>query len=180
MLWDDRDGEVLIGDFERAGRWVELAREVSSCSGFTDWQFDAGALIAALLICAERGRPGDADASMPYVASASTRSDWGLGLYSRAVISIISERSIEGPDLPKLCLRSFSRWTLTGPIVTISEKLRATILLRPGGAGAALGHPRIRRPNTAPFNALRGFSPTCASSPVTARVPSLPVATARL
>lgn len=126
------------GNFGRALEFVGLARSAGEKSGLTLGLFGAGALTAELLICAEQGRLDEADALAPLVARAGTNSEWEpFSLYSRAAISIISKKYVEGLDLLRLCRQSYSTWSPPGSIVVISEGLRAIILLRLGEADSA-------------------------------------------
>ena len=125
--------EYSLGEFELATGYVSLARDASATTGLVQSPFGAGALIAELLIAVERNRLGEALALAPLVEAASARSDWEpLGLYSRAAISVISELYVAGLDLLGRCLQSWRKWDPPGFIVTVSEGLRATLLLRLG------------------------------------------------
>jgi LuxR family maltose regulon positive regulatory protein len=125
--------EYSMGNFDRVLENVRLARQASHGTGLIESTFGAGALIAELLVAVEQSRQTDAEALAPLVARASERSDWeALGLYSRAAISIISERYVEGLDLLRQCLQSYRHWNPPGSIITMSEGLRATLLLRLG------------------------------------------------
>ncbi|MCU1411204.1 MAG: DNA-binding response regulator [Rhodoglobus sp.] len=125
--------EYSLGEFELATGYVSLAREASGTTGLVESPFGAGALVAELLITIERNRVGEALALAPLVAEASARSDWEpLGYYARAAVSVISELYVEGLDLLRQCLQSWRKWDPPGFIVTVSEGLRATLLLRLG------------------------------------------------
>ena len=130
--------EYSLGEFDAASGYAELAREASRDSGLLESPFGAAALITELLIAVERNRLDEAEALAPLVAAASARSDWEpLGFYCRAAISIISELYVEGLDLLRKCVQSYRRWSPPGSIVTISEGLRATLLLRLGQTDTA-------------------------------------------
>lgn len=125
--------EYSLGEFEAASGYARVAREASGDSGLLESPFGAAALIAELLICVERNRLDDAEALAPLVAAASARSDWEpLGLYAQAAVTIISETYVGGLDLLRRCLQSYRKWEPPGTIVTVSEGLRATLLLRLG------------------------------------------------
>lgn len=130
--------EYSLGEFERSSEYAGRAAEASGASGLLDSHFGAPALIATLLIEVERNRATAADELAPRVAAAAERSDWEpLGYYARAAISIISELYVEGLDLLRRCLQSYRTWSPPGVIVTISEGLRATLLLRLGQTDTA-------------------------------------------
>ena len=130
--------QYFSGNFGRALEFVGLARSVGEKSPLTLGQFGAGALTAELLICVEQGRLGEADALAPLVDRAGTNSEWEpLSLYSRAAISIIRKKYVEGLELLRRCRQSYSTWSPPGSIIVISEGLRATILLRLGEADSA-------------------------------------------
>ena len=125
--------EYSLGEFELSAGYVSLAREASGADALLTSQFGAAALVAELLVAVEQNRLADATALAPVVAAAAERSDWEpLGYYARAAISIISERYVEGLDLLRQCLQSWRKWDPPGFIVTVSEGLRATLLLRLG------------------------------------------------
>jgi LuxR family maltose regulon positive regulatory protein len=125
--------EYSMGNFDRVFENARLARAAAGDTGLIESPFGAGALVAELLVAVEQSRLDDAEALAPLVARACERSDWEpLGFYSRAAISIISERYVEGLDLLRQCLQSYRHWSAPGTIVTISEGLRATLLLRLG------------------------------------------------
>lgn len=125
--------EYSLGRFDSAAEYVALARETSGDSGLLASPFGAAALIAELLVCIERNRLDDAETLVPQVASAARRSDWEpLGYYSCAAVSIISTLYVEGLDLLRQCLQSYRLWDPPGAIITASEGLRATLLLRLG------------------------------------------------
>lgn len=127
-----------LGNFEQATHWVESARRVGAESGLMESRFGAGGLVADLLMCVEQGRLADSEILAPVVASATVGCDWApLGFYSRATISILSERYVEGLDLLRLCVQEYAPWAPPGAIVTSSEGLRATLLLRLGEAESA-------------------------------------------
>lgn len=130
--------EYALGDFDLAKGYVERARDASGDSGLLDSAYGAGALVADLLISVERNLLDQADELAPRVSAAAERSDWEpLALYSRAAISIISELYVEGLDLLRRCLQSYRKWSPPGAIMTISEGLRATLLLRLGQTDTA-------------------------------------------
>ena len=130
--------EYALGEFDVAMGYAALAREASGDSGLLESPFGAAALVAELLIAVERNRLAEAEALAPLVAAATARSDWEpLGFYSRASVSVISEEYIRGLDLLRQCLQSWRKWDPPGTIVTISEGLRATLLLRLGQTDTA-------------------------------------------
>ncbi len=130
--------EYSLGEFELAAGYVELAREASGDSDLLQSPYGAAALVAQLLIAVERNRLDLAEALSPVVAAATERSDWEpLGFYSRAAVSIISEAYVAGLDLLRRCLQSYRKWSPPGAIVTVSEGLRATLLLRLGQTDTA-------------------------------------------
>lgn len=130
--------EYSLGEFERAVRNAQLAREIADASGLLESLFGAPALIAELLVAVEQNRRDDADRAAHAVAALSERSDWApLSLYARAAVSIISEHYVEGLDLLRRCVQAYRQWTPPGMIVTISEGLRATLLLRLGDTATA-------------------------------------------
>ena len=125
--------EYSLGEFEIATGYVSDAREASGGTGLSESPFGAGAFVAELLIAVERNRLTEAEALAPLVAATTGRSDWEpLGYYSRAAVSVISELYVEGLDLLRQCLQSWRKWDPPGLIVTVSEGLRATLLLRLG------------------------------------------------
>ncbi|CAN5377309.1 hypothetical protein BH11ACT5_BH11ACT5_16620 [soil metagenome] len=125
--------EYSLGEFDLATGYVSLAREASANTDLAESPFVAGALVAELLIAVERNRLTEAEALAPLVAATTGRSDWEpLGYYSRAAVSVISEMYVEGLDLLRQCLQSWRKWDPPGFIVTVSEGLRATLLLRLG------------------------------------------------
>ena len=125
--------EYTLGEFDTAVEYARLAREASAESGLLESPFGAPALIALLLIAVERNRLDDAETLGPLVEHAARRSDWEpLAFYSRAAVSIISELYVDGLDLLRQCLQSYRQWADIGPIRTVSEGLRATLLLRLG------------------------------------------------
>ena len=130
--------EYSLGEFDVAAGYAELAREASGSSGLLESPFGAPALVAELLICVERNRLEHAEELSPVVAAAAERSDWEpLAFYARAAVSIISELYVEGLDLLRRCLQSYRKWSPPGAIVTVSEGLRATLLLRLGQTDTA-------------------------------------------
>lgn len=130
--------QYSLGHFDQAGHFVQAARLASAESGLMESRFGAGALVADLLMRVEQGRLDDSESLAAVVASATQDSEWEpLGLYSRATISILSEKYVEGLDLLRLCVQEYATWTPPGAIVTISEGLRATFLLRLGEAESA-------------------------------------------
>jgi len=130
--------EYTLGEFDTASGYVEQARGAAGDSGLLHSPFGAPALISQLLITVERNLLDEAEELASDVARASARSDWEpLGAYSRAAISIISELYVDGLDLLRQCLQSYRTWRSPGPIVTLSEGLRATILLRLGQTDTA-------------------------------------------
>ena len=140
--------EYSLGRFDSASGYAALARETSGDSGLLESSFGAAALIAELLMCVERNRLDHAEALVPVVIAAAHRSDWeALGLYSCAAVSIISTLYVEGLDLLRQCLQSYRLWDPPGAIVTMSEGLRATLLLRLGQTDTA-------------WDILGGLSPT--------------------
>jgi LuxR family maltose regulon positive regulatory protein len=125
--------EYSTGNFDRVFENVRLARDAASDTGLLESMFGVAALIAQVLVAVEQSRQDDAEALARLIGPASERSEWEpLGFYSRAAISIISERYVEGLDLLLQCLQSYRHWTPPGTIVTMSEGLRATLLLRLG------------------------------------------------
>lgn len=125
--------EYTRGNFDRAVEAIGLARAASEGTDLLDSPFGAPALVADLLIAVEQDRLADAETLATTLASASERCDWEpLGYYARAAISIISQQYVEGLDLLRRCLQSYRRWDSPGSIVTMSEGLRATLLLRLG------------------------------------------------
>lgn len=130
--------EYSLGEFDDALAYAALARGASGDSGLLDSPFGAATLVAELLICVERNRLADAEGLAPRVEAAGERSDWEpLAFYSRATVSIISELYVEGLDLLRRCLQSYRTWSPPGAIVTVSEGLRATMLLRLGQTDSA-------------------------------------------
>lgn len=130
--------EYARGNFASALDAAAQARTASGTSGLLESPFGGGALVAELLIAVEQNRLADAQRIAPIVAAACERSDWEpLALYARAAITIISEQYVEGLDLLRRCLQSYRRWTPSGAIVTMSEGLRATLLLRLGEVDTA-------------------------------------------
>lgn len=125
--------EYARANFAASIEAIAMARKESGDSGLLESAFGAGALIAELLISVEQNRLSDAERLAPVVAAACERSDWEpMGFYSRAAITIISEQYVEGLDLLRQCLQAYRTWTPRGAIVTMSEGLRATLLLRLG------------------------------------------------
>ena len=125
--------EYTLGEFDRASGYVEQAREAAGESELLHSAFGAPALVAQLLITVERNLLDEAEQLAPAVAAATARSDWEpLGYYCRAAVSIISELYVDGLDLLRQCLQSYRTWPSPGPIITLSEGLRATLLLRLG------------------------------------------------
>lgn len=127
-----------MGEFDRSTRFVTQARQLPGTERLIVSQFGAGVLIAELLIAVEQSRRTDAERLAPQVEAAAERSDWEpLALYARAAVSIISEEYVEGLELLRRCLQSYRQWQPRGSIATVSEGLRATLLLRLGQTDTA-------------------------------------------
>ncbi len=127
-----------LGDFDGALSYVASARSSSEASRMLATGFGAPALIAELLIAVEQDRIADATALAEQVALASAHSDWApMGHYAQGAIAILSENYVEGLEFVGRCVRSYSAWHPIGPIATICEGLRATLLLRLGETGTA-------------------------------------------
>lgn len=125
--------EYSLGEFDVALGYVSLAREAAGDTPLLVSPYGAGALVAELIIAVERSDRRLADTLSPLVALATERCDWEpLGYYARAAVSIISEQYVEGLDLLRQALQSWRQWDPPGFVVTVSEGLRATLLLRLG------------------------------------------------
>ena len=130
--------EYVMGDFASAQRYTELARAASGSSGLLESRFGAAALVVEVLIAVEQDRLEDALEIARRAGAAAVGSDWEpLALYAEAATSIISERYVEGLDLLRRCLQLWRAWPTPGGIITMSEGLRATLLLRLGETDAA-------------------------------------------
>ena len=69
---------------------------------------------------------------------AARGSEWEpLAIYSKAAISIISERYVDGLELLRQALQVWRAWPSPGHLVTMTEGLRATLLLRLGETESA-------------------------------------------
>jgi LuxR family transcriptional regulator, maltose regulon positive regulatory protein len=91
-----------------------------------------------VLIAVEQDRLEDALAVALAAVEAARGSDWEpLALYAEAATAIISERYVEGLDLLRRSLQLWRAWPEPGAIVTMTEGLRATLLLRLGETDAA-------------------------------------------
>ena len=130
--------EYALGDFDLACDYIERARAAAGDSGLLESCFGVAALVTELLVAIERNRLDRAEELSPLAAAASARSDWEpLAFYARSAMSIISEQYVEGLDLLRRCLQAYRTWSPAGAIVTISEGLRATLLLRLGQTDTA-------------------------------------------
>ncbi len=126
------------GDFEQALRSAGDARRAANRSKLIDTPFGAGALVAETLIAVEQGRLTDAIASGDRAVQAARGSEWEpLAIYSKAAISIISERYVDGLELLRQALQVWRAWPSPGHLVTMTEGLRATLLLRLGETESA-------------------------------------------
>lgn len=127
-----------MGDFGLASAHAQRAAEQASGTPLLESCFGAGALIPELLIAVEQNRLDDARALIPVVTRASHSSDWQpLGCYAIAAVSIISEEYVDGLDALRDCLQAYRGWPEPGAIVTMSEGLRATLLMRLGETDSA-------------------------------------------
>jgi len=130
--------EYSLGEFASASGYAARARDAAAGTGLIETRFGAPALVAELLMCVERNELDGALALTGPVGVAAERSDWEpLAYYARAAVSIISETYVEGLDLLRRALQSYRQWTPPGSIVTVSEGLRATLLLRLGQTDTA-------------------------------------------
>lgn len=130
--------EYTRGNFDAAIDFAGQARDAAADTGLLESPFGAGALIAELLIAVERDDLPLAERLAPIVAVAAPRSDWEpLGLYARAAPSIISQLYVEGLELLRECVQAYREWRPRGTIVTVSDGLRGTLLLRVGATEAA-------------------------------------------
>ena len=130
--------EYTNGNFDRALGFAAEARDAAAGTPYFDSRFGASAQIVELLVAVERNQADRARELAPSVAAAASRCEWEpLGYYARATQSIITEDYAAGFELLRECRQAYRGWQPIGPILTISEGLRATFLLRSGGLEAA-------------------------------------------
>lgn len=126
------------GDFGEALHWATAARRSAHRSKLIDSPFGAAALIAETLIAVEQSRLTDAVSSADRAVRAARGSEWEpLAIYSHAAISVISERYVDGLELLRQALQVWRSWPDPGHLPTMTEGLRATLLLRLGETESA-------------------------------------------
>ena len=103
------------GEFEQSLQSAGNARKAANRSKLIDTPFGAGALVAETLIAVEQGRLSDAIASGDRAVKAARGSEWEpLAVYSKAAISIISERYVDGLELLRQALQVWRAWPSPG------------------------------------------------------------------
>lgn len=121
------------GDHSAAGRATMLARGIAGDGPLLHSHFGAPALIAEALIATRRLRPAEASALGDEALVAARRGEWQpFALYAQASASLVSGRSIEGLDQLRRADEAAYGWQGFAIIRSMSQGLRAAMLLQLG------------------------------------------------
>src|SRR5690606_7472701 len=113
---------------EHADRFLARAQAPDVPAALHGSAYSAPALVAAVLISAERNQAFEARSLEAALAASAHRSDWEpLGYYARAASAAINGQLIEALDLQRRCVAAARDWQGEPVVRHLAATLRATL-----------------------------------------------------